>query len=140
MNDNRVSFGWPEEMTGNLLWLFGAVLAIAGFLVVLFWPLGGARAQEQCLTQESVLALYMASPLYASHGNLTGDEAERAVALYNASPPQSDDKFNLVILVLAVEGHGGALLLGNDGMLCNNLVMGPDMLRKFHILVFGRDA
>jgi hypothetical protein len=98
-----------------------------------------AHAQS-CMPQEIAVAKFAASDGYDSHKMLTGDPAQRAVAIYNAHPPQGDDAFDTVVLLVGKPGYGLVLLLGNDGLLCDRLNVPEDAREHFIRTVLGVEA
>ncbi len=89
------------------------LLAALALMAVLVSP----AAAQQCAPVDVIVTFLQANPAVESIHVATATEVVKAVEIMNAMPPQTDDKFNTVILVTAKDGNGVALF-GNDGIMC----------------------
>jgi hypothetical protein len=109
------------------------LLVAAAMLCASIFPVS---AQQACRSVDADLAEFEGVGGF-DHEFLQGPERERAVAVYNASPPQSDDRFEIVFIG-RLPGGFGALALGNNGEICTRAILPPDEFAKFLRAVKGQ--
>lgn len=92
---------------------------IAAFLAACLFA-RHAKADE-CKPIAVVAEQIATMPVLSAPRVVIGDKAiAMAVAIFNASPPESDASYNFAVLVGIADsvGGGGLLLVGNDGSVC----------------------
>ncbi len=73
----------------------------------------------------------------SDHEFLTGDERAKAVALYNATPPESDENFDIVFIGRLPSG-AGVVAFGSGGEICVRAAMPPGVFARFIESIRGR--
>lgn len=114
---------------------YGWVAAL--FVFVLCGPSCPARSQPQrpCISLEMAIQKFEARG-YASHQTLTGDQAELAVALFNAMLPASNTEWTTVVIV-DQKGGLGSILVGNEGRICALVPLSAKQYQVLKRRLFG---
>ena len=73
----------------------------------------------------------------SDHEFLTGEERARAVAIYNATPPQSDESFDIVFIGRLPNGVG-VVAYGKGGEICIRAAMPAGVFARFIETIRGR--
>jgi hypothetical protein len=73
-----------------------------------------APAWSQCYPAAFVLGQFEAHPSHGATYVATAEEAQRAVELFNAHPPQTNETFDGAMLLNAKNGEGVALFMRGD--------------------------
>jgi len=94
-------------------------VAIIAVLCALASPSFAAPAND-CRPMAQIMQMVVSNPAYRSHGILSGEALAKAVGIYNSIPPESDDQWDLVVLVNRVDGSGD-MLMGRGSELCAGL-------------------
>jgi hypothetical protein len=70
---------------------------------------------------------------------VSGPAASAAVALYNMTPPQSNNTYDLVVAVEKPDGSA-AFHYGNAGTICTFLAIAPNTWAKIRARFFGQST
>jgi hypothetical protein len=108
-------------------------------LVLLFLALPTPAFAQTCIPVEVVVAQFQAHPMTADVYVASAAEAKLAVEIYNAMPPESEGKYNTVVMATAVN-ESGIVFVGNDNMVCEHMVLPAPQWRIFVRSVRGQDA
>lgn len=111
--------------------IFVAVLALA------LW-VAPATAQ-QCHPLDAMLATINQIAPVARHVTLNPVQARAAADWYNKQPPEADDPYNLVVIVLHEDGRVG-IVLGNDGLACMGHIVPPQLVEGLMRAIAGEAA
>jgi hypothetical protein len=103
---------------------------------LLFSPLP-AFAQERCIPIEA--GVEMLEKVNAKHRVLDPDEKQRAVELYNNTPPVGEFTFEFAIMI---DAPNGAMLLwfGNEAAFCASMGFPPDAVQQVKLMIEGPRA
>ncbi len=104
-------------------------LAVLSFVAVTSCGATTAFAQN-CVPLADAMARMQNHPMTADVHMASAAEVKLAVEIFNAMPPQSEDKFDLVVMATATSG-AGMLLLGNEGQICQGAPFPPEVWRVF---------
>jgi len=107
--------------------IVGAALLLASILPV---------SAQDCRSVDADLADFE-SVGGSDHEFLTGEERAKAVAIYNATPPQSDEDFDIVFIGRLPNGLG-VVAFGRGGEICVRAAMPPAAFAKFMESIRGR--
>lgn len=84
------------------------------------------------------MQMVAANPAYRSHGILSGEALAKAVGIYNSIPPESNEQWDLVVLVNHIDGSG-AMLVGRGLELCNGLWLPAAQWAHLINVLFGTE-
>lgn len=73
----------------------------------------------------------------SDHEFLTGQEKAKAIAIYNAEPPQTNEDFDIVFIGRLPNGLG-VVAYGKNGEICIRAAMPPAAFAKFMESIRGR--
>jgi hypothetical protein len=95
-----------------------------------------AGAAQTCAPADAVMAMVRSHPAYASHYVATDEETKAASDIFNATPPETDVRWTVAVLV-SFRDRSGGLLVGHGGMICGSLQVAPDRWPAFVRAVRG---
>lgn len=99
-----------------------------------------ALAQPQaCHPLEVMLGMAHQTAPVRSHVKLDPVQTSAVVAWFNRQPPESEEAFNLVVLVQHENGRIG-IMLGNDGEVCFATILSPAIIPALMQAITGEAA
>lgn len=87
-----------------------------------------ALAQPNCIPLDVAVNRLSETSIVADVYVTSEAETVKAVEIINAMPPETDEHFDVIILVTTKSGTG-AMFFGNDGQVCGHVEMADEMWR-----------
>jgi hypothetical protein len=98
-----------------------------------------AALAQQCMPLEMAVARWQANPNIADVYVASPSETVAAVAIFNSMPPESEEAFDVVVLVTGKD-DSGAVFVGKDGEVCATMRVPAGAWRNFVKAVRGQGA
>lgn len=110
------------------------------FVALLALALWASPAQaQQCQPVETMMATIHQIVPVARYAKLDPIQTKAAADWFNRQPPEADDPYDLVVIVMHEDGRVG-IVLGNDGLACQGHLIPPQLVPGLMRAIAGDGA